>query len=399
MRGADDTSTRMVVHRYDRVLLGVTFVLMGLGVLMVYSASIVSSEVRFDDSAYYLKRQLVYVVLALGALVAMLNLHHDALRRLARPILIGGVILLVLVLLPGISASAKGAARWIGFGFFRVQPSELIKIGWVIFLAEMLSRRQSELDGFRVAWGGPVLVVGVIGALLMKQPDFGSTMICGALMMLMVWSAGGRWLHATGLLLGGLGLAAAAVFSSPYRMDRVTAFLHPERDPLGTGFHINQALISFGSGEWTGLGLGASRQKLMYLPEAHTDFIFSILGEELGLVGVAAVMVLFAIFVWRGFKIARNASSSFGALLAFGLTGLIGFQAAINMAVATALLPTKGLTLPFISYGGSSLITAGAAVGMLLNISRCTPPPAWMHERLPEPKTKTGRRRVWGFAL
>lgn len=379
-----DNATMMVVHRYDRLLLLLTFLLMGFGVVMVYSASIVSAEARTGDAAYYLKRQLGYAVVATVAMVITMNLHHDLLRRLARPLFVVALGMLVVVLIPGLAASAKGAARWIDFGPFRFQPSELAKLAWITLLAEMLARRQADLQKFRVAWGMPLGGMVVLGGLLMLQPDFGSTLICGTLMMLLVWASGARWLH-VGLFVGaGAALVPIAILAEPYRVKRFLAFLSPEEDPQGVAYHINQALISFGSGEWTGLGLGGSMQKLLYLPEAHTDFIFSIVGEELGLVGVACVMAAFAVFVWRGFRIARRATSAFGALLAFGITAEIGGQALINMAVATAVMPTKGLTLPFISYGGSSILTLGAAVGVLLNISRCEPPPAWLHDRLPE---------------
>lgn len=390
-------ATTFVMRRYDRPLLAVTLVLMGIGVVMVYSASIVSAEARMGDSAYYLRRQLIYVGVALFALFVGLKVHHDLLRRLALPGLALGVGLLVLVLVPGVSASAKGAARWIGLGPIRFQPSEAIKLAWIIFLAQLLSQDQDRVHEFKTAWLKPTLFLVVIAGLLMMQPDFGSTMICSGMMGLMVFTAGARWLHVSVLGFVGAGLALLAVSSSTYRMKRLAAFMSPEDDPLGVSYHINQALISFGSGEWTGLGLGGSTQKAMYLPEAHTDFIFSILGEELGLLGVGVVILCFVFFIWRGFGIARRATTSFGALLAFGITAEIGFQAATNMAVATAVLPTKGLTLPFISFGGSSLVLLGLAVGILLNISQQNPPPSWVH-RVGRPSKKTGANRTTGRA-
>ena len=382
------TETSVVEHRYDRVVLLVVLALMGIGVVMVYSASIVSAELRNGDAAHYLRRQVAYCGLALVAMVVGMNVHNDIWRRLALPLLVIALGLLVAVLVPGVSASAKGAARWISLGPVRFQPSEALKLGWIVFLAAFLARRQEELDDWRVAWRTPLLLLCAMAALLMLQPDFGSTLICGGLMVLLVWAAGGRWRHVAALALVGALLVVGAIYKAEYRVRRLVAFLDPEADPTGSGYHINQALISFGSGEWTGMGLGASRQKLLYLPEAHTDFVFSIIGEELGFVGVAVVISLFAVFVWRGFRIAREASSAFGALLAFGITAEIGFQAATNMAVAVALLPTKGLTLPFVSYGGSSLVTVAAAVGVLLNISRRQPPPAWLHAWVPEPKRR-----------
>ncbi|MCA9542320.1 MAG: putative lipid II flippase FtsW, partial [Myxococcales bacterium] len=385
---ADDGATRMHTWRYDRVLLAVTFALMGLGVVMIYSASIVSAEARTGDGAFYLKRQIAYIGVALMGLIAGLNIHHDLWRRLARPAFIVAVLMLMVVLVPGISAHAKGASRWIDLGPFRFQPSEAVKLAWIVFLARFLAARQHRVHELRATWGVPAMCLAGLGALLMAQPDFGSTLICSGLMVLMIWAAGARWLHVGALFFAGAALIPVAIIAEPYRIKRLLAFLDPENDPQGVAYHINQALISFGSGDWTGMGLGGSRQKLLYLPEAHTDFIFSILGEELGVLGVALVITLFAIFVWRGFRIARRAPSAFGALLAFGLTAEIGFQAATNMAVATALLPTKGLTLPFVSYGGSSILLLGTSVGILLNVSRGEPPPEWLHRFLPDADVK-----------
>ena len=375
--------TQFLSHRYDRVLLAIVFGLIGFGLVMVYSASVVSAEHQFGDGAYYLKRQLVFLGLGLCGMVGFLLIPHQILERYAAVCLLIAVLLLVLVLIPGLSSSAKGASRWLNLGVVRLQPSEFVKFGFLLFMAQYLSRRQLDLDKLKVAWGVPTLVLAVIAALLMKQPDFGSTVLCGAMMFLMIFAAGGALRHIMVFSCIGLGLIVLAVTTQAYRMKRVLTFLNPDSDPLGAGYQINQALISFGSGEWFGVGLGESRQKLMYLPDAHTDFIFSIVGEELGLLGAACLLVGFIALIWRGIRIARNASTAFGALLAFGVTGLIALQACINMAVVMALLPTKGLTLPFISYGGSSVIVLCTSVGVLLNVSRQTPPPGWLHAERP----------------
>ena len=379
------TDTMMVSHRYDRFLLLIVLCLMSIGIVMVYSASVVSSELQFGDGMYYLKRQLAFLGAGLVILVVTMNVPYQILERYAPPMLAGAIFLLVLALVPGISSSAKGASRWLNLGIIRLQPSELVKLSLIVYLSGYLSTHQHELHKFKVAWVPNLGLVAIIALLLMVQPDFGSTVICGSMLMLMVWAAGG--LHRHTLLLGGAGLVlgAAAVAHKAYRMKRLMAFMSPESDPQGVAYQINQALISFGSGEWTGLGLGASRQKLLYLPDAHTDFIFSIIGEELGLAGAAAIVLLFVLFLWRGLKIARQASHSFGALLAFGLTAMIAGQACVNMAVVMAMLPTKGLTLPFISYGGSSMLMLSFSAGLLLNISRQMPPPAWLHK----PKRKS----------
>jgi len=376
--------------------LALTFVLMGIGLVMVYSASIVTAEFRHADPAFFLKRQAAYVVVAIGIMILFMNLHHDLWRRIPKIIYVGSVVLLLLILVPPLAVKVNGATRWLQVGGIRFQPGEVVKVAWVMALAGFLSANQDKLASLKEGWKKPVMMYVVLVCLLLLQPDFGTSVICGALMFLMYFSAGAPWRHVGLVVASGIVFIAAAIYAAPYRMRRLMTFLEPEADPLGAGFQVNQALISFGSGEWTGLGLGESRQKLSYLPEAHTDFIFSILGEELGFVGVATVILVFVAFIWRGFLIARRSSSSFGALLAFGLTATIGMQAMINMGVATALLPNKGVTLPFISYGGSSLVLVSAATGILLNISRREPPPTWLHRWLPdaeETKRRTKRKR------
>ncbi len=391
-----ESETTFISFRYDRPLLALTFVLMGIGLVMVYSASIVTAEFRHADPAFFLKRQAAYIVVAVGCMAFFMNLHHDFWRRIPKVVYVGAVVLLLLILVPPLAVKVNGATRWLQVGPIRFQPGEIVKVAWVIVVAGYLSANQEKLPNFKLSWTKPLAMYAVLVCLLIMQPDFGTTVICGALMLLMYFSAGARWRH-VGVLVGiAMCLIGVAIYFAPYRMRRLMTFLEPEADPLGAGFQVNQALISFGSGEWTGLGLGESRQKLSYLPEAHTDFIFSILGEELGFVGVAAVILLFVAFIWRGFLIARRSSSSFGALLAFGLTATIGMQAMINMGVATALLPNKGVTLPFISYGGSSLVLVSAATGILLNISRRDPPPTWLHRWFPdadETKQRAKRKR------
>jgi cell division protein FtsW len=376
---SEEGSTQVVEFRYDRPLLVITLLLIGFGLVMVYSASIVTAETQSGDGAYFFKRQVAYLVPGLGAMFVMANFHNEALKRYALPLVGAAALLLVIAMLPGISATAKGATRWIQLGPVRLQPSELVKLSLVTWMCAHLTRADIDVRRWRASWLPAVMVTGILAALLMKQPDFGSTVICGAMMMLLLWVAGGRHWHTGVIILGGIALVALAIAVEPYRMRRLTAFLSPESDPQGTAYQINQSLNAFGSGSWTGLGLGESRQKLLYLPDCWTDFVFAIIGEELGLVGVVGVMSMFLLFVWRGLTIARRAASPFASLLAFGITAQIGFQAVVNMAVVTALLPTKGLTLPFVSYGGSSLVVSCAAVGILLNISRGKPPPAWLH--------------------
>jgi len=373
--------TLVIEHRYDRLLLAIVLTLIGFGLVMVYSASIVSADHHFGDPTFFLRKQIVHVVLGLVAMGIFAWLPYHALERYAGIVLAVVAFMLLLVLVPGISTSAKGASRWLNLGLFRIQPSEFVKFGFMLFMAQYLSRNQMKLHSWKVAWFVPVGVLVVLAALLMKQPDFGSTILCGLIMTLMVFAAGCPLKQVFVIGTVGAGLIVLAVTTQSYRMKRVMTFLNPDSDPLGAGYQINQALISFGSGDLTGMGLGGSRQKLMYLPDAHTDFIFSIIGEELGLVGGACLLMMFIALIWRGIQIARTASSSFGALMAFGVTALVAAQACINMGVVMALLPTKGLTLPFISYGGSSMIVLCASIGLLLNISRRTPPPSWLHSK------------------
>ena len=384
----DTKDTQAVVLRYDRILLGVIVGLMSLGIVLIYSASIVSAEQNFGDAQFYLKRQSVYAVIALGVLGIAMNIHYMFWQKVAKFALAGGIIALILVLIPGLAASAKGAARWISLGPIRVQPSEIIKLVWIIYLSHFVTQHAEQVTTFRGGWVNPLAIMSVLALLLMAQPDFGSTVICSGMMLLILWVGGARWKHLAALVAGGFGLIVVAIVSEPYRMKRIMAFVDPSQDQLSVSYHIRQALISFGSGDWQGMGLGQSRQKLFYLPEAHTDFVFSILGEELGLIGVVLVVALYVGFVWRGLRLTQRTMNSFGGMLAFGLTAEIGFQAVTNMAVTMALLPTKGLTLPFVSFGGSSLVTLGLAGGILLNISKNQPIPAWLDadaQQRPEP--------------
>ena len=350
---------------------------MALGIVLVYSASIVSAEQNFGDARFYLKRQSIYALISLGVMGVAMNIHYSIWERVSKFVLLAGLAGLVVVLIPGVATSVKGAVRWISLGPIRIQPSEIIKLAWIIFLAAFISARGQLIHNFRTGWVQPLILMGLIALLLMSQPDFGSTLICAGMMVLLLWVGGARWKHLLAIMSGGVGLVIAAVISEPYRMKRIMAFINPSADQLSVSYHIRQALISFGSGDWFGLGLGESKQKLFYLPEAHTDFVFSILGEEMGLLGVVFVIGLYAIFVWRGLRLTRLTMNTFGGMLAFGLTAEIGFQAVTNMAVSMALLPTKGLTLPFVSFGGSSLVTLSLASGILLNISKNQPAPQW----------------------
>ena len=291
---ASDSAPRRV--GYDRVLFAVVIVLMALGIVLVYSASIVSAQQNFGDAQHYLKRQSIYAVLTLTVMGVFMNVHYMFWARVAKWVLGAAILGLIMVLIPGLSTVAKGAARWISLGPIRIQPSEVVKLAWLIFLAFFVALRKGNLQNFRESWTVPLVCMCIIGVLLMAQPDFGSTVICAGMMVLTLWVGGARWLHMGFLMCTGAGLAVLAVLAEPYRMKRIMAFLDSSQDQLNVSYHIRQALISFGSGSWQGLGLGESRQKLFYLPEAHTDFVFSILGEELGFIGVVVVVGLYLIF-------------------------------------------------------------------------------------------------------
>lgn len=390
--------TEVVSFTYDRILLLVIFALMGIGIVMVYSASIVTAQADRSNEAFYLHRQLIYIGAALTLLVATMNIHHCVYKRFAHVLFAFSFLLGLAVLIPGLGVEAKGASRWIGFGSIRYQPSEALKLSWVVFLAAFLASRQDRLHRWKESWLTPTLCLGAVVVVLALQRDLGSTVICAALLMLMVFAAGARIRHLLAAFGVGAGALVLLILMEPYRVRRFISFLNPEADKQGDSWQLYQALISFGSGGWTGLGLGSSRQKLSYLPEAHTDFVFSILGEELGVIGVLVVIALFAVLVWRGFLIARRATTSFGSLLAFGITAAIAGQAIANMLVAIGLMPTKGLTLPLISYGGSSLVTTSLGLGILLNISRRQPPPAWLTDWVIDRpyKSKLARTRAEG---
>ncbi|MFN3201772.1 MAG: putative lipid II flippase FtsW [Bradymonadia bacterium] len=362
-------------HRYDRLLLVGVFALIGLGMVMVYSASSVTAFISSGDGARYLNKQLMFLAPALCMMMLGALLPHHHLKRLAPWMLWGGIVLLALVLVPGVGVSVKGARRWINLGVARFQPSELIKVAFVIYLASWLSRNLDRLHSWRQSWLPNLAILVLIGGLLAMQPDIGSGVICGGMLMLMLIVAGARWRHVLAMVGPAVAFAVWAVLTFQHLQDRLQVFLDPDKYYKTTGYQISQALTAFGSGGWTGVGLGASKQKMAFLPDAHTDFVFSILGEELGWVGAFGVILLFAFVVWRGWVITQRATTDFSRLLAFGLTAMLGFQAATNMAVVMALVPTKGLTLPFVSYGGSSLLLTCWMAGMLLNISRRQPPP------------------------
>ncbi|MCC2684196.1 MAG: spoVE2 [Paenibacillaceae bacterium] len=349
-----------------------TLSILVIGVVMVYSASAVLSFREFGDSWYYLKRQLFFALLGLVAMYATMNTDYWVWRKYANLGLLICFALLLIVLIPGIGVIRGGARSWLGLGSFGIQPSEFMKMGMIIFLAKMLSERQSGITSFVKGLLPPLMFAGLAFGLIMLQPDLGTGVVLVGASVLIIYVAGARMLHMSWFALAGLAGFAGLIAAAPYRLQRITAFLDPWKDPLGAGYQSIQSLYAIGPGGLVGLGLGMSRQKYSYLPEPQTDFIFSIIAEELGFIGGALVLILFTILVVRGVRTAMTAPDTFGSLLAAGIVGMIAIQVMINIGVVIGMFPVTGITLPLISAGGSSLTLMLTSLGILLNISRYT---------------------------
>jgi cell division protein FtsW len=354
----------------DGWVLTVTVLLALFGLVMVYSASAVLAGNRFHDWTYFLKRQIAWAAFGFLLLHLASRMDYMVWQRLAGPILVLTLVLLVIVLIPVLGVTAKGARRWLRLGPLSVQPAEVAKLVVVFYLASYLTRKEDRLSDLTAGFLPPLVVVGLLAGLALVQPDLGTAVVMGLVTLALLFLGGARLGHLIGLVLIMLPVGAALILGSRYRRQRLVTFLEPWKDPEAAGFQVTQSFLAFGSGGPFGVGLGESRQKLFFLPEAHTDFVLALVGEELGLVGTVTIMVLFATLVLRGFQIASRAQHPFGRHLALGITLLIGIQALINAGVVTGLLPTKGLTLPLVSYGGSSLMMTLVGIGILLSISR-----------------------------
>jgi cell division protein FtsW len=357
--------------RWDYGLLASALFLAGLGLVMVASASISIADREVSDPLHYFWRQSAHLVFALFLAAVTLAVPTSLWRRLGPVLLLLGIVLLALLLLPGIGREVNGSIRWINFGAVSFQPSELMKLFLVIYLSGYLVRRTEEVRSRLAGFLKPVVLLSIIAALLLLEPDYGATVVMFATALGMMFLAGVPpviflvWMLITVSFFAGLLLAA------PYRLERLLIFMNPWSDPYGSGFQLTQALIAIGRGEWFGVGLGASVQKLFYLPEAHTDFLFAVLAEELGLIGMASVIGLFAFIVIRAMRIGARAErlgKPFCAYLAYGVGLLTALQSSINIGVNMGMLPTKGLTLPLMSYGGSSLVVSCLSVALLLRI-------------------------------
>jgi cell division protein FtsW len=368
-----ERAPRTRAERNDRVvtlLVGSTAALTLLGLIMVLSASSVEAYARFGSSFRFFNRQVVYAVVGSLAMAVTMRMHHRAWQRLCVPMLFVSVVLLALVLLPGFGTVAGGSARWIELGPVTIQPSEFAKLALIAFGAALLSKRWQRIHDLRQLALPLLPVVGVVCGLILLQPDLGTAVIVVASVFVLLLAAGARVRH---LLAGGAAtstLGLGLIYIEGYRWSRFVSFLNPWADPQGNGYQVIQSLIALTSGGVFGVGLGASRQKWQYVPNAHTDFIYSIIGEELGLVGMLLVLVLFGVLVYAGIRVALAAPDAFSRLLAAGIIGWIGAQALINLGAVTGLLPITGVPLPFVSFGGSSLVVSLMAVGILASVAR-----------------------------
>jgi cell division protein FtsW len=355
--------------RYDPVLLGAVLLLLSLGVVMVYSASAVYAGARLGDGLWFFKRQALGAALGLLALLATLKLGYRRLEALAVPFVLLALLLLALVHVPALGHAAGGARRWMRLGPVTFQPSELARIALVLWLSRSLANKQDRIRVFSVGFLPHLFMLGLFAVLLMLQPDFGTAVVLTAVTFALLFVAGARLAWLLAMVGAAAPVAALLIWKSPYRIQRVLTFLDPWKDPRGHGYQTVESLLGFGAGGSFGVGLGESHQKLFFLPAAHTDFILSIVGEELGFAGVAAVLLLFAVVVWRGIKAAHAAPDAFGCWAALGLTLLLGLEALVNAGMALALLPTKGMALPFLSYGMTSVIASCIAAGVILSVS------------------------------
>ena len=354
---------------YDIGLLFPVLFLVGIGIVMVYSASSAVALKEFGSNYLFLKKQAFFALIGLIGLVFCRHFPYRWYRRLTYPLLALALILLAAIPLTDFGISAGGAARWLRFGKWSFQPSEFARLALIVFLAYSLDKKGERLKEFSIGFVPHVAVLGLVAGCILIQPDFGSVVILACLAWLMMFVGGVRCLHLLGSLIVVLPAAWYYLMSADYRVKRVLSFLNPWQYPSDEGYQIVHSLMAFGTGGLWGVGIGKGYQKLFYLPEPHTDFIFSIIGEEFGLMGVMVIIILYAWILLRGIQIARNAPDTFGSLLAIGLTTALGLQICINMSVTLGLLPTKGLTLPLLSYGGTSLLLNMASIGILMNIS------------------------------
>ena len=354
----------------DRTLLVTVLLLLSLGLLMVYSSSSAISSEHRGNGYHFFKMQALWCFLGLVAMTSASFFKYRNYQRLAWPLLVLAGILLSLVYVPGIGVERGGGTRWVRIGGFTFQPVEFAKLAIIIYIARFLNRNSDHIADFKRGILPGLVALVVLFALIYRQPDFGSVVLIGSVVFVMLFAGGAKVYQMALMTLVASLVAFIEIWREPYRLTRLMTFLHPWRDPEGAGYHLIQSFYALGAGGILGRGIGAGMQKLHYLPVPHSDFIFAVIGEELGFVGSSFIIILYMVIVWRGIRIALSTEDRFGSLLAMGITSLLALQAIVNIGGVIGALPTKGLTLPFISFGGSSMLVSLAAVGILLNISK-----------------------------
>ena len=362
---------KIFIRKYDITLFLTAILLIAAGLVMVYSTSAMISIVQYGDSYHFIIRQGIYVAVSGFFIWYLMHNDYHILKSFYKIILLGIIVLMFLVFIPHIGIDAGGSRRWVNFRFFSIQPSEFLKIFFIVYLANFLEKRKDILDNnpYSLMFISPFIFMGFLDILLLKEPDFGTSFILFVITFIMLFAGGVTLIYL--IITAALGSVAAyfLIFTVAYRRDRILAFLHPFHDKSGIGFQIVQSLYAFARGGFFGVGLGNGKEKLFFLPTPYSDFIFSTVGEELGFIGVLIFIIIYLVMAYRGLKIAIHAPDLFGTYLAYGITCLIGLSAFINIGVVLDSLPTKGLALPFISYGGSSLLASCIGIGILLNIS------------------------------
>jgi len=348
----------------------ITSILFAIGIMMVSSSSTACGESYFNDPYWFIKRQIIWSAISFTALIIFSKLNYHSYSKLSNFIIVFAIGLLALVLIPGFGIGIGGSQRWLNLLFFSIQPSEFVKIAVIVYLCDVLNKRYRNIYKIKNVIIPAFLVLSVITILIFMEPDFGSVFVIWVIVFIILFAGGVRFKHIAGLGFMWFAVAAGYLFMAEYRRERLFAFIDKSGEYSQSNFQITQSLIALGSGNITGVGMGNSIQKYFYLPEAHTDFIFAILGEEFGLVGTTLTVVLFLLFTFFGIRVCLKAKDFFGRILAAGLTSLIAVQAMTNISVVVGLVPVTGLTLPFISFGGSSLLASMISVGIILNISR-----------------------------
>ena len=361
--------TRFLERWIIEVFIAVLLVLVAFGVLMTYSSSVFYAKDVFGNWSYFFYRELVWVGMGVGAGMVTAVVHYTVVQRLAVPLLLCVTVLLGLVLVPGIGHQANHASRWLRVAGFTVQPSEMAKFAVIVFVAAYLAKYRRYAPRFVRGVLVPLCVVMMPTGLVLIEPDLGTPVVIVATVLVMLFVAGARTLHVAAIIASAIPAIALLIVKYPYRCQRLLVFLNPDNDPLGAAFQLWQSLIAVASGRMYGVGLGMSVQKLHYLPEAHTDFVFAIVGEELGFAGCSALIALFALLFWLIYRLTTQITDLFGHMVATGVMTMLALQTIVNIGVVTGCLPTKGIALPFISYGGSSLIMTLAACGLLVNIA------------------------------